>query len=60
MACTRNFWRPIFKPNQKHAVHKASFRDNPGALELFPVIYRDGVVSVERITLSFVTVVTTI
>lgn len=60
MACTRTFWRQIFKPNQILAIYKASLIDNPAAPELFPVLYRDGVVSVERITIAFVTVVTTI
>lgn len=57
MACTRTFWRPIFKPNQTRIIYKASLIDTP---ELFPVLYRDGVVSVERITFAFITVVTTI
>lgn len=57
MACTRTFWEPIFNPNQKLAIYKASLIDNPGAPELSPVLHRDGVVSVERITFAFVTVV---
>lgn len=56
MGCTRTFWRPIFKPNQILANYKALLIDNPGTPELFPVLSWDGVVSVERITFAFVTV----